>query len=120
MRDPAQNQTLFGIDGAALELRSRRMGLITANIANASTPGYKARDLDFSTALQAEMAGADAGTASARATRYRVPVMPSLDGNTVDMGSEQVAFSENATGYATALQFLSQRVGDISRALKGE
>ena len=120
LSDPGLNQTLFGIDGAALELRSARMGLITSNIANASTPGYKARDIDFAAALKSELAGADTNTAANAAIKYRVPVMPSLDGNTVDMGSEQVAFSENATGYATSLAFLTDRVDRVNRALKGD
>lgn len=120
MSNPALNQTLFGVDGAALELRSARMGLITSNIANASTPGYKARDINFAAALKSELAGADTNTAANAAIQYRVPVMPSLDGNTVDMGSEQVAFSENATGYATSLAFLTDRVDRVTRALKGE
>ena len=118
--DPALNQTLFGIDGAALELRAQRMGVLTSNIANASTPGYKARDVDFTAALKATLAGGDSGQAIAGATRYRVPVMPSMDGNTVDMGTEQVAFAENANGYATTLQFLGARVDQITRAIKGE
>ena len=120
MSDPALDQTLFGIHGAALELRSQRMGLLTSNIANASTPGYKARDIDFASALSSELSGSDSGQAIAGATRYRVPVMPSMDGNTVDMGTEQVAFSENAVGYSTTLQFLTERVDTITRAIKGE
>ena len=120
MSDPALNQSLFGIHGAALELHAQRMGLLTANIANAATPGYKARDIDFAAALRNVVGGADTQAAGASATRYRVPVMPSLDGNTVELGSEQVAFSENAVGYATSLSFLSQRVGTITRAIKGE
>ena len=52
MSDPALNQGLFGIHGAALELRAQRMGLLTSNIANAATPGYKARDIDFAAALR--------------------------------------------------------------------
>ncbi len=120
MSDPALNQSLFGIDGAALELRSARMGLLTSNIANAATPGYKARDIDFAAALGAELHGTAADKAMAGATRYRVPVMPSLDGNTVDMGSEQVAFSENAVGYATTLSFLTARIDTITRAIRGE
>lgn len=120
MADAAQNQTLFGIHGAALELRARRMGLITSNLANAATPGYKARDIDFAAALKAETGGASTDSAITGATRYRVPVMPSLDGNTVDLGNEQVAFSENAVGYATTLSFLTQRVDTITRAIKGE
>ena len=120
MTDPALNHTLFGVDGAALELRSQRMGLITSNIANAATPGYKARDIDFAKALTATLAGTSSDAAAATATRYRVPVMPAQDGNTVELGSEQVAFSENAIGYSSALEFLTQRVDQITRAIKGE
>ena len=120
MSDPALNQALFGVHGAALELRAQRMGLLTSNIANAATPGYKARDIDFAAALKTVAGGLDTQTAGDSATRYRVPVMPSLDGNTVDLSTEQVAFSENAVGYATALSFLSERVGTITRAIKGE
>ena len=120
MSDPALNQSLFGVSGAALELRAQRMGLLTSNIANAATPGYTARDIDVNAALKNVVGGADAQTASAAATRYRVPVMPSLDGNTVDLSTEQVAFSENAVGYATSLSFLSARVDTITRAIKGE
>lgn len=112
--------SLFGIHGAALELRSQRLGLITSNIANAATPGYKARDLDFAAALKARMGGASSATAAARATQYRVPVMPSLDGNTVEMATEQTAFAENAVGYQATLGFIRGRVETLTRALKGE
>lgn len=114
------NQSLFGIHGAALELRSQRMGLITSNIANAATPGYKARDIDFATALKARTGGASMDQALAGATLYRMPVMPSLDGNTVEMATEQTAFSQNAVGYSATLSFIKGRVEDVTRALKGE
>jgi flagellar basal-body rod protein FlgB len=120
MSDAASNTSLFGIHGMALELRSQRMGLLTSNIANAATPNYKARDIDFNAALKSEMAGASGESATAKATLYRVPVMPSLDGNTVDLSTEQVAFSQNAMGYSTSLSFISGRVNTITRALKGE
>ena len=96
------------------------MGLIASNIANAATPGYKARDIDFAAALQRSMAGADSGKAGEAATRYRVPVMPSLDGNTVELPTEQLAFSENAVGYSATLSFIRGRVDTLTRALKGE
>ena len=112
--------SLFGIHGLALELRGQRMGLITSNIANAATPGFKAKDIDFAAALKARIAGADTGTAMAGATQYRVPVMPSLDGNTVEMSTEQTAFSENAVGYSATLQFIRARVDTVTRAIKGE
>lgn len=113
-------ESLFGIHGKALELRSQRMGLLTSNIANAATPGYKARDIDFAAALKARTSGVSADQAMTSATRYRVPVMPSLDGNTVEMATEQTAFAENAVGYSATLNFLRGRVETITRAIKGE
>jgi flagellar basal-body rod protein FlgB len=114
------SDTLFGIHGHALELRSQRMGMIASNIANAATPGYKARDIDFAAALETRMQGGDPARADSAATLYRVPVMPSLDGNTVELSTEQVAFSENAVGYSATLSFIRGRVDTLTRALKGE
>ena len=112
--------SLFGIHGAALQLRSQRLGLITSNIANAGTPGYKARDIDFGAALRASEHGQGTDRAGQSAMRYRVPVMPSLDGNTVEMATEQTAFAENAVGYEATLSFIRGRVDTITRALKGD
>ncbi|MEY2942565.1 MAG: hypothetical protein RLY97_579 [Pseudomonadota bacterium] len=120
MSDPGVNQSLFGIHGAALELRAQRMGMITSNIANAATPGYKARDLDFAAALQARLGGASQDRAVASATQYRIPTMASMDGNTVELGHEQVAFSQNAVGYSATLSFITGRVNTITRAIRGE
>jgi flagellar basal-body rod protein FlgB len=113
-------ENLFGIHGAALELRSQRMGLLTSNIANAGTPGYKARDIDFAAALKARSEGRTLGDAITEGTRFRVPVMPSLDGNTVEMATEQTAFAENAVAYSATLNFLRGRVETVTRAIKGE
>lgn len=118
------SETLFGIHGAALELRSHRMGLITSNIANAATPGYQARDIDFSAALNARTNGTGSartlGGAIAGATRFRIPTMPSMDGNTVELANEQMAFGENAVAYSATLSFINGRVETITRALRGE
>lgn len=108
----------FGIHAAALQVRGARMAVLASNIANAATPGYKARDIDFAAALDARMSGDD--RAEAAATRYRVPTMPSLDGNTVEMATEQMAFAENAVGYSTSLSFLRGRADTLSRAIRGE
>ena len=111
--------SLFGVHGAALEVRSQRMGVLASNIANASTPGFKARDIDFKQALaSAEHDGGDQGISAA--TKYRVPLQTSMDGNTVELNEEQTAFAENAVQYQTTLSFLNGRIGQISRALKGE
>ena len=113
------NDSLFGVHGQALAVRSQRMGVLASNIANASTPGYKAKDIDFQAAL------ASAGTGSidsaiADATLYRVPLQPSQDGNTVELATEQTAFAENAVAYQTTLAFLNGRINTITRALRGE
>jgi flagellar basal-body rod protein FlgB len=114
------SQDLFGIHGKALELRSQRMGLLASNIANAGTPGYKAKDIDFAAAIRAADGGVGVDQAASAATQYRVPVMPSLDGNTVELQNEQVAFSENAVGYSATLDFIRGRVDTVKRALRGE
>lgn len=106
----------FGIHGAALQLRSQRLNMLASNIANAATPGYKARDLDFRAALQEATAGH--GTESA--IRFRVPLQPTLDGNTVELATEQTQFAENAVAYRSTLSFLNGRVATLQRALKGE
>lgn len=111
-------ESLFGVHGSALAVRSQRMGVLASNIANASTPGFKARDIDFNQALASQEDGAENGVAAA--VRYRVPVQTSMDGNTVELTLEQTAFAENAVQYQTTLSFLNGRIGQITRALKGE
>jgi flagellar basal-body rod protein FlgB len=113
------NDSLFGVHGAALQVRSQRMGLLASNIANASTPGFKARDIDFAQALRSAENG-QAASGIADATKYRVPLQMSMDGNTVELATEQTAFAENAIGYQTTLSFLNGRINQITRALKGE
>jgi len=116
------NERLFGIHGAALTLRSERMGVIASNIANAATPGYKARDINFTAALDARLASQRGDvTANPETGRvWRTPTMPSLDGNTVELNREQVAFAENAVAYSATLSFVQGKVNTITRALKGE
>lgn len=112
---------LFGVHGTALALRSQRLGLLASNIANASTPGFKARDIDFKAALSAaEAPGGSVDAGAAAASLYRVPLQPSMDGNTVELSTEQTAFAENAVAYQTTLAFLNGRIGTLTRALKGE
>jgi flagellar basal-body rod protein FlgB len=95
---PVSGDSLFGVHGAALEVRSQRMGVLASNIANASTPGFKARDIDFKSALAST----------------------SMDGNTVELNQEQTAFAENAVQYQTTLSFLNGRISQVTRALKGD
>ncbi len=117
----------------ALHIRSAKAALIAGNIANADTPYYKARDIDFKQALQQ----VQNNTASLKATnekhygfqanntptlevKYRVPTQGSFDGNTVDMDMEKAAFGENSMHYLATLRFLTGRFQTMSRALRGE
>ncbi|TPG15672.1 flagellar basal body rod protein FlgB [Sphingomonas oligophenolica] len=112
--------SLFGVHGAALEVRSQRMGVLASNIANASTPGFKAKDIDFKAALASMTSGTPDSGAIDAATKYRVPTQTSMDGNTVELSAEQTAFAENAVQYQTTLAFLNGRIGQLTRALRGE
>src|SRR5689334_7414108 len=106
----ANNDPLFGLSGDVLRLRSQRMALLASNIANAATPNYKAKDFDFQKALAAARSGAGADTAATQAMGYRVPLQASLDGNTVELNTEQTLFAENALQYRTTLSFLQGRI----------
>jgi flagellar basal-body rod protein FlgB len=110
------SDSLFGIHATALKLREQRMGMLASNIANAATPNYKARDLDFGAALQL----AEQGRSAENAISYRIPTQESLDGNTVELVTEQTAFAENALAYRSSLSFLQGRISTLTRALKGE
>jgi len=122
----------------ALALRSQRQNLLAANIANADTPGYQARDIAFSTQLSRAINGslpspqgislqltsaqhiAGRGSASPSLTLlYRTPDQPSADGNTVDMDRERVAFAENSLQYQTDLTFLSNQIKWMTSAIQG-
>lgn len=122
---------LFGIHGTALALRSQRMAMLASNIANAATPGFKARDIDFAKALDAATtahgtargSGTDQTSidrAAEDAVQYRVPIEASPDGNTVELATEQTQFAENAVAYRATLNFLQGRVATVMQALKGE
>jgi flagellar basal-body rod protein FlgB len=116
------SDALFGIHGTALEIRSQRMAMLASNIANAATPGFKARDIDFNKALDAATADQPASTDDAVENNvgYRVPVESSLNGNTVELPVEQTQFAENAVQYKTTLQFLQGRIDTVMQALKGD
>jgi flagellar basal-body rod protein FlgB len=125
---------LFQFHQDALNLRAFRQQLLASNIANADTPGYKARDIDFAAALREASAGqaptATLRTSDARhvqgaaqvdpaAVLYRTPVQPSIDGNTVDMDVERNRFAENAVHYDANLTFLNHQIKLMLAALQG-
>jgi flagellar basal-body rod protein FlgB len=131
----------FSIDKAlatfpqALQLETKRAELLASNIANADTPDYKARDINFKAALQAAqgqpqglpLAPADSGVSLQAAGQsgtaqvmYQVPLQPSLDGNTVDLQRNQAEFGENALRYQATLSFLGSRISGLRKALTGQ
>ena len=124
---------VFGIHERALLLRSERAEVLAANLANADTPGYKARDFDFKAMLANEVdnssrmrttqAGhiqAEDGMVPPAQLLYRTPMQPSLDGNTVDTEQEHTAFSANAIEYQASLTFVNSKISGIRKALRGE
>lgn len=121
----------FGIHARALQLRSQRSELLASNLANADTPNFKARDLDFRNVLSAAQSETRLATTaaghipvqgggSAVHTMYRVPGQSSLDGNTVDSQVEQTKFAENAVRYRASLSFLNGKISGLMTAIKGE
>jgi flagellar basal-body rod protein FlgB len=139
----AEEATVFdinahlGVHAEALRVRSQRSELIANNLANADTPNFKAQDLDFRAALAAAgRPGAGVKLATTQhghidpaarnggldpaALKYRVPLAPSLDGNTVDAQVEQAAFAENAVRYQATLTFLNSRLRGLMTAITGQ
>lgn len=126
---------IFGPHAAALSLWGRRTQILAANIANADTPNYKARDVDFKAVLSrasgrdgmrlhtthgAHLAvGGRAGAAGGAELQYRIPHQPALDGNSVEADVEQAAFAENALHYQASLMFISGRLRGLRAAISG-
>jgi flagellar basal-body rod protein FlgB len=114
-----------GIHPDALKLRAERTKILASNLANESTPGYQARDIDFAAALRQSQEGAvgEAGGLaldSGDELKYRVPFHPAQDGSTVELGVEQAAFSQNASDFATSLQFLNIKLKGLAKAIAGQ
>lgn len=116
--------TAFGVHAQALRLRSERTQLLATNLAQASTPGYQARDIDFAAAMarmgDASSSDAQLGWLDQAEPQYRVPNHPSRDGNTVEVGVEQALFSQNVSDFQTSLTFLNMKVRGLQSAIKGE
>ena len=124
----------------ALSLRSQRQELLASNIANADTPNYKARDIDFASALQGAMAGSTPPAGVLKATsaahiggagqsrdflpngtpvQYRIPAQGSVDGNTVDMDVERNQFADNALRYEAGITMLNMQIRGLMTAIQG-
>ena len=117
--------------GSALNIRNKRNDIIASNIANAATPNYKARDINFLDEFKKVTNTGEIKTTHSNhiPTRnynisgkafYRDPVIASLDGNTVELSVEQMQFAENTMKYQTTLKFLNGKITKMISAIRGE
>lgn len=122
----------FGIHEQALTVRSRRVELLSKNIANADTPNFKAKDIDFKSVLsitrdqalnmQATQAGhfSQGDPIRPDGEMFRIPFNTSFDGNTVEIGMEQAQYGKAAADFQATLSFLENRVSSLRKAMRGE
>lgn len=127
----------LGMHESALLVREKRAEVLANNLANADTPNFKARDIDFAAVLKGQLSmKANAGMELERtdaahrpgladlddpsALLYRTPNQPSIDGNTVDEQVEQAAYAKNALDFQASFSFLNRRFKGLVTALKGE
>jgi len=122
----------FSFNEHVLALRELRSEILSSNIANADTPNYKARDIDFSRALK-DASGEQIAMRKTNklhlshittnrlgaAVQYRIPVQPTLDGNTVETDVEQAQFAENNVRHQAALRFLGGQISGLRYAIRG-
>ena len=127
-------ENALGIHADALKLRGRRNELLAANLANADTPGFKAKDIDFKSVFRSVRSDRQLvrinttqeghiqphTELSAGSVKYRIPHQASIDGNTVESQIEQAKFAENSIKYQATLRFLSGRFSGILTAIKGD
>ncbi len=125
------NDVIYGDLARTLQVHGQRLGVLANNLANADTPGFKARDIDFKAVLQSTQASGTTlqtthqqhlGTADAGAAPrlWRVPSQPSADGNSVDAPMEQARFAEASLRYEATLRFVDGRVRSLLTAITGQ
>ncbi|PCJ50646.1 MAG: flagellar basal body rod protein FlgB [Gammaproteobacteria bacterium] len=126
--------SILGLNENALLLRAKRAEILASNIANANTPGFKARDFDFHKALKVATSQQTSGLSRTHQSHFsgvdsNLPVRLQYinpfqagtgDGNSVDLPSQQVAFAENAMEYQMSLRFLNGKIKGLLSAIKGE
>ncbi len=131
--------SILGIHETALLVRSQRQEILANNLANADTPNFKARDLDWRSKMAAAQDDVKRGPyrpdmvrtnerhiegfaklSTDNFLKFRVPTQPSLDGNTVETHIEKAQFMENSMQYQATLRFLDSRISGIRTVLKGQ
>lgn len=123
--------SIFGMSEKALQLCEDRAEILTNNIVNASTPHYKAKDMDFhealldaksTTNLEGDQPGHIVSSTAAENHKllYRIPNQMNMDGNTVDDDIERKNFVENAMRYQVNLTFVKNKTDELMKAMKGD
>lgn len=132
---PINFDSALGIHADAIRVRSQRAELLASNLANTDTPNYKARDIDFQSAMK--MAASNQSSSGMTTTnskhfqtsttqfdspsvQYRTSMQDSLDGNTVDEQIEQAQFMQNSVQYQASLNFLGAKFKGLMSAIRGE
>ncbi|OMH30001.1 flagellar basal body rod protein FlgB [Motiliproteus sp. MSK22-1] len=125
----------LGIHQQALLVRAERAEVLANNIINADTPNYQARDLDFKAILAGQRSGSSVlpmektsanhhggiiNPEYAADLMYRNPLQPSIDGNTVDVQTEQAEYARNALDFQTSFTLLNRKFTGLLKAIKGE
>ena len=123
---------ILGIHPDALQLRGKRAEIIASNIANADTPGYKAKGMDFQKLLAQAAKKQNIGMTTTNTKHfdqrmslnsgieYRIPNQPDTgDGNTVDMQVERNLYLQNSLEYQASLQFINGRLKGLRKAITG-
>ena len=139
MAKPLDNY--FAFNHAAMTVKNQRLELISGNIANASTPGFKAKDLDFSSLLRSSFDKSESGPEislgvtdskhighfdgptwadTESGVTYHIPLAPSLDNNTVEIGVEQAKYGRAIADYQASLQFMESKIAGLRKAFRGE
>ena len=131
---PINFDSALGVHEDALLLRAKRSEVIANNIANADTPNFKARDMDFEAALREAQAPTQMkqvtthsghmqgfiGEDAAADLMYRIPNQPSLDGNTVELQEEMARFTDNAVRFQSSFTMLNSKFVGLKKAIKGD
>lgn len=118
----------------ALSLRTARQELLSSNVANADTPNFKAKDIDFTSVLREKLSSStnkaglvttspmhintDTEGILGSSILYRVPLQPSADGNTVDMDMERTRFADNSIKYDASITFLTNQFRNLLSAIQ--
>jgi len=121
----------FGIHAKALHVREQRADQLAINLSNVDTPNYKAKDIDFKTALRQALSPTEQMVTDApnhinaqadfsTQIKYRHPSHEAMDGNTVDKEIETAEFAHNALSYQASLSFLNSKIRTMMTALRGE